>query len=53
LHPTPLRGPKIGGILESGFVLTLVPIYHGGAGEAQYVGPPYRWPFHLIALKIE
>jgi hypothetical protein len=26
-QPTPLRGPKISGILEAGFVLTLVPIY--------------------------
>jgi len=26
-QPTPLRGPKIVDILQSGFVLTLVPIY--------------------------
>jgi len=26
LQPTPLRGPKIAGILKAGFVLTLVPI---------------------------
>jgi hypothetical protein len=32
-QPTPLRGPKIGGILKRGFVLTLVPIYDGGAAE--------------------
>ncbi len=27
LHPTPLRGPKIGSILQSGFVPTDVPTY--------------------------
>ena len=27
LHPTPLRGPKIGGMLQSRFVLTGVPTY--------------------------
>jgi hypothetical protein len=32
-QPTPLRGPKIGGILQSGFVLTLVLTYSGGAAE--------------------
>jgi hypothetical protein len=36
-QPTPLRGPKIVDILQSGFVLTLVPIYTGGAAEC--------WPF--------
>jgi hypothetical protein len=32
-QPTPLRGPEIGGILKAGYVLTLVPIYTGGAAE--------------------
>jgi hypothetical protein len=27
IQPTPLCGPEIGGILESGYVLTLIPIY--------------------------
>ena len=32
-QPTPLRGPKIGGILKGNFMLTLVPINGGGAAE--------------------
>jgi hypothetical protein len=36
-QPTPLRGPKIGGILQPDFVLILVPIYQCGAAEC--------WPF--------
>jgi hypothetical protein len=32
-QPTPLRGPKIGGILETDFTLTLVPTHPGGAAE--------------------
>jgi hypothetical protein len=37
LHPTPLCGPKIGAVLEARFSPTVLPIYHGGAGEAQAV----------------
>jgi hypothetical protein len=37
-QPTPLRGPKIAGILESDFVLTPVPIYTGGAAECWPLG---------------
>ena len=41
LHPTPLRGPEIGAILESGSSSTAVSIDQCGAGEAQAVGPPH------------
>jgi len=37
-QPTPLRGPKIVGILESGFLLTLIPIYWCGAAECWPLG---------------
>jgi hypothetical protein len=38
IQPTPLCGPKIVGILQSGFVLTAIPIYIGGAADGQVVG---------------
>jgi hypothetical protein len=40
IQPTPLRGPKIVGILQSAFVLTDVPIYRCGAADGQGVSPP-------------
>jgi hypothetical protein len=40
MQPTPLRGPKIGAILKTGFVPTVFPIYHGGAADGHTVG----WP---------
>ncbi len=39
MHPTPLRGPKIVGILEGGFRSTAFPIYWCGAGDGQPVRP--------------
>jgi hypothetical protein len=44
-QPTPLRGPKIGGILQSCFMLTLVPIYtaarlNAGRSAAPFIPVP-------------
>jgi hypothetical protein len=42
IQPTPLRGHKIGAFLKRRFSPTVIPIYEGGATEAQdvLVGPP-------------
>jgi hypothetical protein len=42
LEPTPLRGPKIAGILQSGIVLTLVAIYTAAAAEPWPLGVSKR-----------
>jgi hypothetical protein len=39
LHPTPLRGPKIGGILQSRFVPTRVPTYTAARVKRRALGP--------------
>jgi hypothetical protein len=41
VQPTPLCGPKIGGILKVGFGPELVSIYRCGAADAQAVGRPH------------
>jgi hypothetical protein len=38
MQPTPLRGPKIVGVLETGFVLRTIPTYSGGAAYGPAVG---------------
>jgi hypothetical protein len=40
MHPTPLRVDKIIGILKAGVRSNAFPIYSGGAGDGQTVGPP-------------
>jgi hypothetical protein len=41
LQLTPLRGHKIGAILNARFSSTIISIYRCGATEAQHVGPPF------------
>jgi hypothetical protein len=42
MHPTPLRGPKIGAILNAGTGSTPVLIYQGGAADGQLVGQAHQ-----------
>jgi hypothetical protein len=44
IQPTPLRGPEIVGVLQSGFVQMAVPIYNGGAADGQPVGRAISMP---------
>jgi hypothetical protein len=49
-QPTPLRGPKIGGILQADVVLTRVPTYQGGAAERWPLGRTLPHPRDVILL---
>jgi hypothetical protein len=42
MHPTPLRGLKIGSILTAEISLIVFLIYQCGAGDARGVGPPWK-----------
>jgi hypothetical protein len=50
IQPTPLRGPEIVGVLQSGFVQMAVPIYNGGAADGQPVGPQPLTPYQMRYL---